>query len=323
MNKDDFKEIMQELPTNVFRGEKTDRSLMSADGHQLDFSGYPVESSYEFFEGGISVREDGHLLYRNDAQCMGAYDFRTYTEGKFKSEEDVAQYLEQKYAGQEFTNVKHCVQPIMEPVERHWDDKYTSRGADKEEKFFAYAQFDPKDKARLVWQDEGITHVNGEDRHKVSFAYACDEMVPKKDSSMPNPYLKTYKDNTTGKVDHSVLLTDDLYKRLEDSSKPGAGKWHGVTEALVDSRTLPNGQKTKFPDLSAMAKEAGFLTKPDTDFDLQKHDSFVKQSMKELYHTKSVERIKSVDGPSSSKESRRLPDLPSGVSLDNEMQVSL
>ena len=75
----------------------------------------------------------------------------------------------------------------------------------------------------------------------------------------------------------------------------------------------------KFPDLSALAEEAGFLTKPDTEFNLQKHDSFVKQSMRELYKSKQVERVQSVENPSKSAPGkRRLPDLPSGVSVENE-----
>ena len=319
MNKDDFQAIMDELPTNVFRGGKTDRSLVSADGHQIDFSGYPVESGYEYFEGGISVREDGHLLYRTDAQCVGPYDFKTFSEGKLKSEDEVTNYLSQKYAGQEFTDAKRAIQPVQEPVERRWDDQKYQRAHEREEKFFFYARFDPNDKARLVWRDEGKTQVNGASKHKVSFAYACDEMIPKKDDAVANPYLKSYKDRKTGEVDHSVLLTDDLYARLEGASKPAAGQWHGVTEALVDSRTLPNGQKVKFPDLSALAEEAGFLTKPDTEFNLQKHDSFVKQSMRELYKSKQVERVQSVENPSKSAPGkRRLPDLPSGVSVENE-----
>ena len=323
MNKNEFMSIMQELPTNVFRGGKTDRSLVSSNGHQLDFSGYPVESGYEFFEGGISVREDGHLLYRNDAQCVGAYNFKTYTEGKFRSEEEVAGYLEQRYAGQTFTEGKQFVPPVQESVERRWDDKKYQRQREHEEKVFAYAKFDPKDKARLVWQDEGKTQVDGETRHKVSFAYACDEMSAIKDASMANPYLKTYKDAKTGKVDHSVLLTDDLYQRLEGASKPGAGQWHGITEALVDTRTLANGQKIKFPDLSAMAQEAGFLTKPETDFDLQKHNQNVKQSMREMYKSKQSERVKSAEGPAKSANGkRRLPDLPSGAQIENEVEYS-
>jgi hypothetical protein len=119
----DFKGMMNELATNVFRGEKTDKSLVSSDGHQLDFQGYPVESRYELFVGGISVREDGHLLYRNDSQCFGSYNFRNYTEGRFKSTDEVADYLSERYAGKSFKEVSIALEPVSEEFEIQWEPK--------------------------------------------------------------------------------------------------------------------------------------------------------------------------------------------------------
>lgn len=288
MDKQVFSDLMQELPTNVFTGGgKTDRSFVSEDGHQIDISGYPVESSYEFFEGGVSVREGkvgekSSLLYREDATCIGPYNFKTFHEGRFNSPDEVAGYLADKYKDQTFTETKKMLQPdYSEEHTRVWDDKKYASELARQEKFQSYSRYGEDDLKRLVWQDNGdIRMSNGQSGHAVTFAYACDQMKPGKDEIVPNPYLKTFKAKD-GSVNHAMALPDDLYNRLKDVSGPGGGPWQGSVVSILETKSMGKGRTSVFPDLSNMALEAGVLKAPEEPFDLKKHDQFVKFSVKE------------------------------------------
>ena len=193
LNKQDFLDMMQEVSNNVFQGGKTDRALISADGNQLDFLGYPVEESYESFTSGIAVREGrvgqkSHLLYKNDASCVGPYEFISYHQGKFDSPESTAEYLAEKYKDVEFQTSHKILQPANETWPRIIDDGKDHLPSLNDEKSFAYGRYDPKDMVRLVWSDQGVSKANdGKNVHQVSFARACDEMIPGKDPGVPNP----------------------------------------------------------------------------------------------------------------------------------------
>lgn len=297
MDKQAFSDLMQELPTNVFTGGgKTDRSFVSEDGHQIDISGYPVESSYEFFEGGVSIREGkvgekSSLLYREDATCIGPYNFKSFHEGRFNSPDEVAEYLADKYKDQKFTETKKMLQPnYSEEHKVVWDDKKYASELARQEKFQSYSRYGEDDLKRLVWQDKGDVRMsNGQAGHMVTFAYACDQMKPGKDEIVPNPYLKTFKAKD-GSVNHAMILPDDLYNRLKDVSGPGGGPWQGSFVSVLETKSM--GKRTSvFPDLSNMALEAGVLKAPDEPFDLKKHDQFVKFSVKERAAARELPKV--------------------------------
>ena len=119
-----FQGIMNELKANVFQGGKIDYSLICSDGSQLDFAGYPVECGHEHFTGGISVREDGKLLYRNDAQCFGSYDYQPYTEGIYSSEKEVVDRLNRCYKGRKFTETDKFIPIPNEKVYRTYEGRH-------------------------------------------------------------------------------------------------------------------------------------------------------------------------------------------------------
>lgn len=209
----DFKGMMHELSTNVFRGEKTDCSLVSSNGHQLDFAGYPVESGYEFFVGGISVREDGRLLYRNDAQCFGPYDYRTYTEGRFKTKDEVVNYLTEKYIGQTFTEAKNFVPIVNEKFERNWDGKRLAGEYPNGDSYKAVIPKVHKNNIKDVDKKKVRVsfYVNAEDK-RPAYAYVNKRDIHSFEADNSGEWVNNYR--TIGLKNTTI----DLYRRLEDGS---------------------------------------------------------------------------------------------------------
>lgn len=287
--------LANEVRGSAWSGGRSLVSLADAAGNVLSFKGYPVESSYEFFTGGITIQERngtalGRTLYREDSRCFGAYDFRAYHEGPFDSVAEVLDHLSEKYKGVRFTvGCEQVEVDLDEELPRTYEKRAvvpsrsdnSPKRAKKSKPYVPakYAEKKESDLERLVWVDEGVDE-SGEGR-RVSFAYACDLKTYGSDEPMANPYLKTMRAGEGG-VYHYVSLPADVYDRLRDVSGAGDGRWSGCVESLVYERKSVSGYTNRYPDLSEAARRSGFLRQGE-GFDAAKHDRFVKASLKERY----------------------------------------
>lgn len=253
--------------------------------HQIDASGYAVESGYEFFTGGLSIYEDGKPLFVMDSDCVDNYHFESYTLGQFHSIEDVTAYLVKKYGDQSFEPVAEQKTAVLGDYKKVYDNpsyqkKYEAQLRGTEEDLLD----------RVVFKSQGrVKGRNGVMYNRVDFAYACDNKRWGIDEPMANPYLNTSKQKMPdGKLvtNHSYYLSDAIYNCLTSHANSAGmenSKWDGVIAAKVMYPTDRNGKQKLSVDLTRDAVSRGDVMTPKVPFDELKHDKFVKLSMAEVH----------------------------------------
>lgn len=142
---------------------------------------------------------------------------------------------------------------------------------------------------RIVFKDYGtVQGKDGQQQHKVSFAYACDRKSPGSDSVVPNPYLKSYRVKYSDgevKISHADYLAEPVYQRLMRYARTDGmedSQWSGVVEAGVHAFTGRNGKPMVYVDLTEKAEKSGVIATPVQPFDEMAHDCFVKASLAEV-----------------------------------------
>ena len=73
---------------------------------QYDFESMPIESGYEYFEPGLIVRENGRTIYERNARSVEPYHNEVYILGDFKNEDELLDYLDNKWYGCLFRNAE-------------------------------------------------------------------------------------------------------------------------------------------------------------------------------------------------------------------------
>ena len=263
----------------------------SEDGHTIMLEGSVYEPGWESFSGTCHIYEDGVPVFWQDAQNVDNYHNEVYTRSIMTSKDDAVRYLSEKYAGVTFNETDKVPDVTFNGVDLKWSNPAYAKEVERRSQ--------PPE--RIVFEDQGVVRSEAEDSafHKVVFARACDMKTFGKDASVPNPYIV----NRTGRngTFHAVYLNDAIYDRLmRYANKDGLSdsKWTGVINA--DVRYDVSGKHNSASvDLRADAVKKGRVERPAFPFDEVAHDSFVKQSVKEL------------------RASRRLPDAPAA---DNETQ---
>lgn len=253
--------------------------------HQIDASGYAVESGYEFFTSGLSIYEDGKPLFVMDSDCVDNYHFESYTLGQFHSIEDVTAYLVERYGDQSFEPVAEQKTAVLGDYKKVYDNPSYQRKYDAQLNSTEEELLD-----RVVFKSQGrVKGRNGVMYNRVDFAYACDNKRWGIDEPMANPYLNTSKQKMPdGKLvtNHSYYLSDAIYNCLTshaNSTGMENSKWDGVIAAKVMYPTDRNGKQKLSVDLTRDAVSRGDVRTPKVPFDELKHDKFVKLSMAEVH----------------------------------------
>lgn len=183
----------------------------------------------------------------------------------------------------------------------------------------------PPSTVRLVYEELPYEDPNpsptGERFHKVAFAIACDQKTPGVDAPLGNPYLTNRpKDDPQGS--HGVLLSEEAYQRLVNATnKQGTEgtRWAGVVDAHL---VRTESREHMVPDLSADAEKSGRLLVPTEPFDAEKHDEFVKQSLRQLSKYGQPGKAVAQRIYGEPREGRALPDIELVPSAETpEMQA--
>lgn len=271
---------------SAWSGGQTDYHMVSGDT-QIDIHAMMIEPSWESFRPAVAIRENGSLLYREDATNVAPYHNELYTQGKFDKVDDVMAYLRDKYDGvKDWREVQSPAPVVFEDTKVKWSNP-------------AYAKEISTPLDRIVFRDMGAYEKNGQRFHKIEFAHACDEKVVGDDKPMSNPYLvNTNMNGKDGKSwkNHAVYLSDSLYKTLmRYTNKDGLenSRWTGVLDARVTYPVSRSGPGKASVNLTRDAEREGKLGKPDVPFDEAKHDAFIKASLQNMRkkREKSVENI--------------------------------
>lgn len=263
----DFDRCLTSVMNNAMSsGGPNSVSLRAQNGFQMDIRAYPVETGYESFDSGLSVYAGkaggkSKCVLEQDAVCEGPYQFKTYSTGICKSRQDLMDWIQKNCAGLSFSRVDEPLPHAEEKLERRYESG-NPWPLSNEQKF---------DTTRLVWKEEPGAKPG---EHRISFARACDEKQPGRDAFVGNPYLKNNR-LPDGKVNHSITISEPMFKRLQQVSGPGGGPWQGVFNSDVIQKT----SRVSYPDLSADALAKGRLHAPHGSFDVTAHDAFVKQSL--------------------------------------------
>lgn len=160
---------------------------------------------------------------------------------------------------------------------------------------------------RVVWKEVDSPDNAQKDTHNVVFAYAHDrdgfvregakEIGLNPDDAVkadrPNPYMVNRKQN--GEIRHDVQLNQEMFDRLQAYSGKGDGQWQGCIETVQNPASLEKGRH--IPDLTKSAEELGVLRKPDSDFQEEYHDAFVKDSLVALREKRRLPQVSSPTGP--------------------------
>ena len=264
----DYADFLKGDLMNEDRQHLDGASFKTADGQtQIDVSAHIYEPGYEYFDSTVRVRENGHALFYQDASNVGPYQNESYTQSQFDTLDKAKEYLTEKYAGQEFVPAKEPMPIIHNEFPVKWEDP-------------AYAaSLNPP--TRLVFEDQGAVQTKeGETFHKVAFAYACDRKTFGRDESLANPYLVNRKDGKD--ISHAVLLPDSMYNGLMGMANHDGmerSRWTGVIQA--DVVEMKDGSLTA--NLTDEAIRARRVKTPVKAFDEAEHNSFVKQSLQEVY----------------------------------------
>lgn len=263
---------------------------MQVDGHQIDVYGGAIETSYEYFTGGVSVYEDGKLLFLEDASCVGSYHFESYTMGRFTSLEDTVAYLKEQYPdATPMTFVDEPMPHVKESYPTVWSDPKYAKEREMEAQGGREALLD-----RIVFKDLGeFTGKHGK-YHRVDFAYACDNKTVGQDKPVANPYvMSSKKKGPSGKMEtvHSYYLSDDIYKTLMAHANVDGlkdSKWSGVIAAKVEYPADRNGKSKVSVNLTRQAVRDGNVVTPSEPFDEKQHNAFVKSSLAEVRKKREV-----------------------------------
>lgn len=276
----DYADFLKGDLMNENRQHMDGASFKTTDGKtQIDLSASIYEPGYEYFDTTVNIRENGHEIFKQDASNVGPYHNESYTQSKFNNLADAKEYLTEKFAGVEFAPTKD--QPVPKAFNEFpikWDDP-------------AYAaSLNPP--TRLVFEDQGAVQTKeGETFHKVAFAYACDRKTFGRDESLANPYLVNRKDGKD--VSHAVLLPDSMYNGLMGMANHEGterSRWTGVIQA--DVVQMKDGSLTA--NLTDEAIRNKRVKTPVKAFDEAEHNSFVKQSLQEVYKNQKQNNVQVV-----------------------------
>ena len=264
----DYADFLKGDLMNEDRQHMDGASFKTADGQtQIDISASIYEPGYEYFDTTVNIRENGHDLFKQDASNVGPYHNESYTQSQFHTLDEAKEYLKDKFADVEFAPTKDQPVPkIFNEFPIKWDDP-------------AYAaSLNPP--TRLVFEDQGAVQKDGETFHRVAFAYACDRKTFGRDESLANPYLVNRKEGKD--ISHAVLLPDNLYNGLMGMANHEGterSRWTGVIQA--DVMEMKDSSLT--PNLTDEAIRNRRVRTPVKAFDEVEHNSFIKQSLQEVY----------------------------------------
>ena len=265
----DYADFLKGDLMNENRQHMDGASFKTADGQtQIDVSASIYEPGYEYFDTTVNIRENGHDLFKQDASNVGPYHNESYTQSQFRTLDEAKEYLKDKFADVEFAPTKDQPVPkVFNEFPIKWDDP-------------AYAaSLNPP--TRLVFEDQGAVQTKeGETFHKVAFAYACDRKTFGRDESLANPYLVNRKEGK--EISHAVLLPDSMYNGLMGMANHEGterSRWTGVIQADV----VPMKDGSLTANLTDEAIRNKRVKTPVKAFDEAEHNSFVKQSLQEVY----------------------------------------
>lgn len=267
MNRDFVKESISRVCRGAWDGSDKSKLCYRSSNDELYFEGNVIETGYEVFTAAPSVYENGELLYRRDAACVGPYHNEAYTEGRFDSEEAVCDYLTEKYANRVFDRVSSSdarKQPFR--GNRVWEDA-------------GYAlQCKRQTLQRVAFRDLGMEG----DKHKIMFVTACDEKDITKDGFCNDAHLVKGKKQPDGHNDHCVRLPDRMYHRLMNKANrdtQNTNNFTGVIICPVTREVSPDGRYSYNKiDLSFYAAMNDLLVRPEHGFNEYAHDDYITSS---------------------------------------------
>ena len=312
---DDVVNVIENAPVEYMSNPGVDDyafSFLSSDKqHQIDIFASAVETSYEAFDGFSDIYVDGRPILYTDSMSVGAYHNEVYTNSICHSEAEAVDYLKNFFGNSEFDIVDKCAekQPLTEEESKNafrWSDPVYRRKREREDQILADEKMNNTELVRVVFKDKGV--VPSGDYREVVFAKACDEFSIGKDPLVPNPFMinkKMWTRKEDGKssleTTHSVLLRSSLYNRLMNFANCNGLKENSKWTGVVNGELRADDNGGQMINLS----RAGILERPDSVFNEDRHNKFVKYSLSTVMKDKQP------------VSDRRLPDV-SGIE-NNEL----
>lgn len=112
----DFKKLFSNLEESAFNYGGTSKRYIMSGKDVVKLEGYIYEPGYNSFSATHSISLNGEMLFGKDAKSVGAYHNEVYTFGKFNSDKETIEYLEQYFGDKEII-IKYNEQIKVENAE--------------------------------------------------------------------------------------------------------------------------------------------------------------------------------------------------------------